>query len=187
MSRYNNRVKAIIAFFIMCIVTAFSLTACASRNMTSIKEKAKENGYDLESVDNRTVCVEDGDAKYYYNIWIFGVNFDRCEIKVEEEGVEVKKGEAIISIENENRNKVRVTVHDSRVLINSDGSEEEQYTVTYYICDKKFDASSIESKTMIDSDAKAEKAYKHVERFLTTEELKDYYDKALTIRDRLNG
>ncbi|RKM55282.1 hypothetical protein D6853_11220 [Butyrivibrio sp. X503] len=183
----KEKLSLILAVAVMSVCIVLGLTSCSFIDEDKISKNAENNGYTLNNQNEKILYIEKGGALYYYEVGVFDIHFDKCVIPVKEEDVEVKKGKAEVIISEENKNKVRVTVHDSRVLINDDGSEEEQYAVTYYICDKKFDSSSIESKTMIDSDVKAKKAYKHVERFLTTEELKDYYNKALTIRDQLNG
>ncbi|RKM55283.1 hypothetical protein D6853_11225 [Butyrivibrio sp. X503] len=176
---------------LISMLTIFGLTACASGNMTSIKENAKENGYDLESVDDKTVCVEDGEAKYYYTVGAFGASFDRCEITVEEEGVEVKEGEIVVAISDGGKNKRRVNVDDSRIVKSEDGKEINRCEKRSFVSDEEFEESSVESEEaddgVDDGKGNARKAYEYVKKLLSVTQLKAYYDNALIIRDRLNG
>ena len=184
----NNRRKVVQkgVALLSCLLLVCGVVACGNTK-TDIEQNADKYGYSIEFIDDKNFYIEEDDAKYCYSIGAFGVKFDECEIPVAEEGVEVTEGETTITIKKESNGKVRVGVHDTRVVINDEGEELDRFMINYFIVNKSFDASTIKSKEIIDPEGKALNAYNRTMDFLTMDELRNYYDRAQAICGQLNS
>ncbi len=157
-----------------------------------VKEKAIKNakacGYSIEFTEENAFCMEKEDIEYCFQIDPAGVIFDYCEFPVEEENVNVKKGNVVICIMNEENDKLNVSYSDSRIILLDDGTEEPMFSASYFISNTEFDENSLTAPdTLIDGEHKVKKAYDKIMRFTTIENLKEHYNQALAICKQLNG
>ncbi|WP_147367726.1 hypothetical protein [Butyrivibrio sp. X503] len=165
----------------------FILKGADKREKEKILENANKNGYMIEFADDSSLFIEKQNAKFYYNVDLSGVFFDKCDILVEEKDVKVKEGDIVITIKDKGNNFVNVSIHDSRILIKEDGTEEDHFYSTFFTSNDEFDESSLViSEAKVDDEQKSKDAYKHVMDYLTPENLKDYYNQAKDICDHLN-
>ena len=206
----NNNLKKIvlatmgIVLFILLAMTCFYMhkenvkkqkaidEKIAKENATieaMVKEKAVKNattaGFDMQFTDEKTFCIEKDGVKYYFFIDASKVVIDRCEFLVET-NVIVKKGNMEITITDLHNGNINVFYDDSRVVILDDGSEEGKYSTGYFICNEQFEDSSIEGGVIIDGEQKARDSHYTITQFITMEELKEQYNKALAICKQLN-
>lgn len=158
---------------------------------TEIKRMAVNNaqkyGYAIEFTDEKTFCMKKDDVKYSFCIDVSGICFDCCEFAVEEENVTVKKGTVILTITDLGDGNVDVDYDDTRVIIADDGTEEPMFSGSYFISNTDFDKESLVIQPqIIDDKQKSIDAYDKIMRFITVDELKEQYNKALAICKQLN-
>lgn len=194
----NNSKKALFIIFTIAIFLV-SIVLVAIHLYQDIIERQKElvidkafvnaekRGYHVQYVEEKKLCVEENNVKYYFIADSKKAILYYCEYPVEEEGVEVKEGEVMISILYEDEDTVSVGYDDMRVIIQEDGTEEMMYCGGYFICNKDFEELSIKGPSIVDGYQKALDAYTWVKKFTTLEDLKDHYNKALAICEQLNS
>ena len=188
--RFNMCMKKIIcAILIAVIFILASVIAITKIIEHGTKEKAIKNGnsygYDISFINCNSFCLEKDGIKFFYKINFSRIDFEKCIFLAEEEGVDVKEGQVEIYIENKSADKLSILYHDNRLVIRDD-KEEKYYNTGGYICDKNFDEASIEGDAIIDGEQKALDAYWGIMRITTINDLKTYYDQALSICDQLN-
>lgn len=157
-----------------------------------VKEKAINNakacGYSIEFTEDETFCMEKDDVKYSFCISASGVCFDYCEFIKIEKDINVKEGEVMLKIKNLEDGKIKVRYDDTRVIIADDGTEDPMFSGSYFISNTDFDKESLVIQPqIIDDKQKSIDAYDKIMRFITVDELKDQYNKALAICKQLNG
>ena len=156
-----------------------------------VKEKAianaSKNGYSTEFVDDKTFRINKDETTYQFRIDASGVCPDRCIFFVEEENVSVKKGNIEITITDLDDGNISVSYDDTRVVINDDGTEELMYSCSYFISNTDFDIDSLViNPHIIDDKQKSINTYNIIMKYLTVDELKEQYNKALAICEQLN-
>ena len=102
--------------------------------------------------------------------------------------MEVKEGSVTISIEEyfKDKEKLQISCDDNRIVVLDSGEEEQKLAHNFFVIDKEFEKLSIVHKGLVDGEGKAKKSYNYTMQFVTPEELKEYYNKAISIRDQLN-
>lgn len=164
----------------------------AMRQETQVKERilanASQNNYEAIFVDDKRFYIDEDKVKYYFDVEISGVRFDKCEFIVEEDNVKVKEGEIQIRIRNIENDKVNVGYHDSRVLLLDDGTEKSRSSTGYFISNAEFDENSLTiPNTLIpDIEYKVQSDYQMIMKFTTVDTLKECYSKGLKICEQLN-
>lgn len=163
----------------------------ASVIKSSIKEKAinnaKKYGYSIEFTDEDTFSMEEAQVKYSFRIDVSGICFDRCTFAVEEENVTVKEGTVMLTIKDLGNGNVDVDYDDSRILLSEDGTEELMFSGADFISNSDFDKETLViDPNKIDDRQKSLDAYTWVMKFVTVDNLKEQYNKALIICNQLN-
>ena len=182
----------ILSIVIIVFLLAFGAISCglwiAHKNVIKrTLNNANSNGYNIEQIDDNTFCIDNGGVKFYYEVGLLNLDFEKCEVQVEEKDVKVKDGDAYVIIKKHSKDTIKVIVDDSRIVFADDGGEKECYAYTFFLCDESFDKSSLViSKKIIDDEQKSLDAYAHVMRFLSVDELKGYYNESQMICDSLN-
>ena len=87
---------------------------------------------------------------------------------------------------DKNGKQIEGSYHDKRVVIEEDGTEKAMYSGMFFISNRNFDRSSLVTTGWIDAEQKAIEAYEAVTGYVPIEELKQYYNRALEIRNQLN-
>ena len=156
-----------------------------------IKEKAISNaknyGYTIEFTDEKTFCMKKDEVKYSFCIDTSGVRFDYCEFYVEEENVNVKEGDVILKIKDIGNDEIEVRYDDTRIVILDDGTEELMFSGADFVSNLDFDKESlIIDPNKIDDKQKSLDAYTWIMKFVTVDDLKEHYNKALAICNQLN-
>lgn len=203
----NNKIKKLIVVLISALLLIFiTLAFCYGHYSKAKKEQAiaeqrvieaqvkektinnaKACGYSIEFTEENAFCMEKEDIEYCFQIDPAGVIFDYCEFPVEEENVNVKKGNVVICIMNEGNDKLNVSYSDSRIILLDDGTEEPMFSASYFISNADFDKESLVIQPqIIDDKQKSIDAYDKIMRFITVDELKEQYNKALAICKQLN-
>ena len=159
-----------------------------SQKQVEIHNKADALGVYLEFIDKKSFFIDMDSSQYYYYINSSGVIFDKCVIDVFEPEVQVEDGEVNITVENfeRDKNKRRVGIDDSRKIIDKEGKEKRHFMHCFYICGKDFSRDSIVAGEELDAKHKADKAYNAVNKYLSSEDLKSYYDQAISLENQLN-
>lgn len=182
---FKGFLVAVIAILIMTGIVFGALKALENQRIKILMEKNGNAAYKLELSDDGYVVAEKENAKYFFKIKPFSIDFTKCEI-IPEDTSEVKEGRVVVYIYNCYRGKkVNVAYHDNRIVI-TDKGEEERYSVGNFDINTVFDESSMEPTAKIDGETKLKKSYNHITKFITLEELKEYYNTAISIRDQLN-
>ena len=193
-----NDLKRIITIIACTLLFFFMISGCAFSDHEKISKKeeqvkarmlenADKNGYAVEFNDEKTFCIKNGQVAFYYIITPSKVDFDYCEFVTEEEGVEVKEGEILITIRKKENGNVRVRYHDNRVVVLEDGTEKGMYSCGYFISNMDFDKDSLVIDDFIlDDKQKSLDAYDTIMEFVTVDELKEHYNEALSICNQLN-
>ncbi len=203
----NNKIKKIIFVSTVAILFILITTICLYRHQDKVKreqmaifeatiekqvkEKAINNarayGYSIEFTEDKTFSMEKDETKFCFQICADGVIFDYCEFPVEEENVNVKEGDVVVCVMNEENDKLNVSYSDSRIVLLDDGTEEPMFSASYFISNKDFDENSLTAPdTLIDGEHKVKKAYDKIMRLTTKEKLKEHYNEAITICNQLN-
>ena len=159
-----------------------------SQKQVEIHNKGDALGVYLEFIDKKNFFIDMDSSQYYYYINSSGVIFDKCVIDVFEPEVQVVDGEVNITVENfeRDRNKRRVRIDDSRKIIDKEGKEKRHFMHSFYICGKDFSRDSIVAGEELDAKHKADKAYNAVNKYLSSEDLKSYYDQAISLENQFN-
>ena len=185
----QQRVLKKIILIVFCVfIIAVTLFFIMNYRYEAILEKAFKAGESAEFSGYRNFSVKEGPVTYFYKLGIADVKFVKYEIVVEEPDVEVKKGELIVSVQNRDKNgkQIEGSYHDKRVVIEEDGTEKAMYSGMFFISNRNFDKSSLVTTGWIDAEQKAIEAYESVTGYVPVEELKQYYNRALTICNQLN-
>ena len=156
-----------------------------------IRKKAISNaekyGYAIGFSDEKIIYMEKDAVKYYFRVDVSGICFYYCKFAVEEENVTLKKGTVILTITDLGDGNVDVDYDDSRVLISDDGTEVPMYGGGYFVSNKDFDKESfVIDPVRIDGKQKSIEAYDTIMKFITVDDLKEHYNKALSICEQLN-
>ncbi len=183
------KVPLIFKICILFIVGIVILFLIRHTKKEMVLEKAREHGYSIEFSDSTMFYINEGAVTYYYSLDMSGINFIKYDIKIEEPGVKVKEGELIVSIKRKNKDgsQIKGRFHDTRIVIDDEGNEEILYSSMSFRCNSNFDRSSLVLSGVLDAEQKAIEAYENVTGYVPIEELKQYYNHALTICDQLNG
>lgn len=179
--------------FIFIFLLIFGVTSCSFTNKFEVQKEevlqiANENAYSIEFIDEKNFYIEKDLARYYYSLNNSSIPFEKCDIHVQEPGVEVKEGTVTVTLEKfeKDDDKVRVGLDDSRVIVTDDGKEIRHYSGTFYIIGKNFDRDSLVISGWIDGEQKTLEAYNAVMNYLSAEDLKSYYDQAISLENQLN-
>ena len=194
----NNVIKTIIIIFAsisLCVIIALTCVHAhretVRKQESTIKEKAVENasknGYSMQFVEEKKLCIEKDGVKYYFCIDASGILFNECEFEVQEEGVKVKEGKVILTIRKMNDDNIRVGYDDTRIVLLDDGTERDMWAIGYFISNKDYDEDSLEPNYFVpDGKFEMEQDYDIIMKFTTAEVLKEHYNKALSICEQLN-
>lgn len=184
--RIKKSIFAILIATIFILASIITITKVIEQGM---KEKAIKNGtkygYNISFIKRNYFSVEKDGTNFFYKINTSGIDFEKCIFLAEEKGVDVKEGQVEVYIEDRSDDKIYIWYHDSRLVIRDD-KEEKYYDTGGYICNKNFDEASIEGDSVIDGEQKALDAYHGIMRITTIDDLKEQYNKALTICNQLN-
>ena len=179
--------------FLLAFPLIFGATSCSFTNKFEVQKEevlqiADENAYFIEFIDKKNFFIEMDSSQYYYHINSSGFIFDKCIIDVFEPEVQVVDGKVSITVENfeRDRNKRRVRIDDSRKIIDKEGKEKRLFMHYFYICGKDFSRDSIVAGEELDAKHKADKAYNAVNKYLSSKDLKSYYDQAISLENQFN-
>ena len=172
--------KLLLVSLTLCMI----LGGCASPK-EKLESKAEENGYDIEFIDNKIFCIHEEDASYYYKRTLTGIKFVKCEIPVSEDNVTVLEGSVKIIITDHKWNKVQVVTDDDRVIIDENGKKRLCFSYVRFISNKNFDEDSLDPIGPLDGEHKAKKGYKAAMKYLTKEDLINYYTRSYEILENL--
>ncbi|MBR4356935.1 MAG: hypothetical protein IKQ00_03335 [Butyrivibrio sp.] len=176
-----------IVIIVICIgIVTMTIFFWGSYKKEKIIKKANEAGVNIEFSGSKIFCIKEGAVTYYYNLGISEVDFIKYDISVEEPGIKVKEGDLIVSIKKRHNNEIQGSYDDSRIVLKEDGSEKLSFSSMFFVCNDNFDRSSLVTTGWIDAEQKAIDAYEIVIGYVPIENLKQYYNRALTLCNQLN-
>lgn len=180
--------KKIICIVFFAFIIAVAIYFFINYKKEMITEKANKAGESVEFSGYKNFSIKEGAITYFYTLGIAKVKFIKYEIVVEEPDKKVKKGELTVSVQNKDKDgkQIEGSYDDTRTLIADDGTEKNMHSGMFFICNNNFDRSSLVTTGWIDAEQKAIEAYESVTGYVPVEELKQYYNRALTICNQLN-
>lgn len=179
-------IKRIFCIVICILIASMTIFFWISHRKKMIIDRSNAVGVHIEFSGPKTFFIKEGAVTYYYNLGISEVDFIKYDISVEEPGIKVKEGDLIVSIKKRHNNEIQGSYDDSRIVLKEDGSEKLSFSSMFFVCNDNFDRSSLVTTGWIDAEQKAIDAYEIVIGYVPIENLKQYYNRALTLCNQLN-
>ena len=181
-------IKRFFCIVICILIASITIFFWISHKKEQIIDRSNAIGVSVEFSGPKTFFIKEDSVTYCYDMSISGVKFVRYYISVDEPGVNVKKGEVIVNIqpEGKNQNLVRGSYDDTRIVITDDGKEEPLYSGSFFVCNNEFEESSLVFTGVLDAEQDTIDAYNRVSKLVPVEDLKQYYNRALTLCNQLN-
>lgn len=162
------------------------MSGCFSQN--SITTEDLENaGYTVTEADNKSLCITDNGADYYFRNSSGKLTFDRVIIKIPaiSEKAKAKGLEADITIIRGKGKKITVNYHYPAVDTNINGEEKINYFTMYFELKNDFEVESITNNRGF-ADIKG-KYDSFTSNCLSSDDLNTYYQRGFELEEEINA
>ena len=181
----REKLQAKLFLILLSASILLGMSGCFSQKSVSI-EDIENAGYTVTEADNKSLCITDNGADYYFHNSSGKLTFDRVIIKIPaiSEKSKAKGLEADITIIRDKGKKMTVNYHYPTVDTNINGEEKINYSTMHFELKNDFEVESITNNRGF-NDIKG-KYESFTRNCLYTDELNNYYQRVFELEDELN-
>lgn len=177
-----NRLKCVVLLILsVCII--FGICGCSMDN--SILDKLEEQGYKVEKTDNNSFFITEDGVDYYFDTIFNQIKFKKAvtTVKAKDEIKNLVNNEGEITVTSSGRNKAKVFLTTDSTSENNDGKEFITKGCTTLEFEGGFSEENITNNRGF-HDTVGD--YHYVTNyFMSADELKNLYDRALYLEDEI--